>query len=393
MSKERQYKHVSPDHTDPTVSHMSLLQPKVQPKIYSRVQPKYLSGFVTNKPEEKVKPSSVDLPQEVQAKMETSFGQDFSDVAIRKDSYKAEELNARAYTQGNEIHFAPGQFNPASQEGQELIGHELTHVVQQRNGKVGPGELHGSGIEVNQDAMLEKEADELGKRAASGKSALVEGTGAGIQKQTAPSGPTEEELDRIVQRYNEMIAGARKFGYNVAADNLQHFLDGSGADRTLSSTWLRDFGVITSAEDVNHKRFQKSLIKLADTMKDGETKGFVDYWDRGLYATGMNELFYASGGSTITSRGNFTLTCKGKIVTISGFVNHHWHDPYDWHAGLSAPIPGFGNVSDADALLLQQHRGARSFEMVSDWQHTLSGTVEINRWTDYFGTDFTWTLK
>ena len=40
---------------------------------------------------------------------------------------KAEEIGALAYAQGTDIHFAPGQYNPECQEGQKLIGHELTH--------------------------------------------------------------------------------------------------------------------------------------------------------------------------------------------------------------------------------------------------------------------------
>jgi hypothetical protein len=76
------------------------------------------------------------MPDKVQQKMEGSFGQDFGDVSIHKDSGKAKNMGALAYTQGKDIHFAPGQYNPDSQKGQELLGHELTHVVQQREGRV-----------------------------------------------------------------------------------------------------------------------------------------------------------------------------------------------------------------------------------------------------------------
>jgi len=108
------------------------------------------------------------LPEEVQAKMESSFNTDFSDVSIHNNSSNAKDLNALAYTQGTDIHFAPGQYNPESQKGQELLGHELTHVVQQRQGNVKPTtQLKGAGI--NNDAGLEKEADEMGKKAAEGK--------------------------------------------------------------------------------------------------------------------------------------------------------------------------------------------------------------------------------
>jgi hypothetical protein len=397
MSKELQSNQQTVKNTEDASYMPPHLQPKVQskiqPKVYSKIQAKLMTDIGKKKKQSSETTTSTKLPEEVQGKMENSFGQDFSAVKFHKDSTSAVDLNARAYAEGENIHFAPGEYNPSTKVGQELIGHELTHVVQQRQKKVGKGEVHGKGIEINQDSTLEKEADEMGKLAANGENTQVAGEGFGIQTQKAPATPTKEELDEIVTRYNNMVAKARIFGYNVAADNLAHFLNGNGKTRILSSSWLRGYDAITDAEEVNQGRFEESLIKKADALKDGETKSFSDYWDRGLYAAGMTELFYASGGSTIKSRGNFTLTRKGELVTISGTVNHHWYDPYDWHAGLTAFVPGYGDVSDADALLLQQYRGAQSFLMESDWQQVVTGTVETDRWTDYFGTEFNWKLK
>lgn len=151
------------------------VQPKIQPKISSKVQAKLMRGKSKQEgPETAV--SSGKLPEEVQAKMENSFNQDFSGVTIHKDSSSAQNINAKAYTQGSDIHFAPGEYNPSSKTGQELIGHELTHVVQQKQNKVGPGEIHGKGLEINQDAGLEKEADDAGKLASEGLAVNVMGT-------------------------------------------------------------------------------------------------------------------------------------------------------------------------------------------------------------------------
>ncbi len=105
------------------------------------------------------------MPDYVQAKMESSFGSDFSDVKIHSNSSKATDVGALAYTQGTDIHFAPGQYDPESTSGQELLGHELTHVVQQKEGTV-KATTEANGVPVNDDPGLEKEADELGRRAA-----------------------------------------------------------------------------------------------------------------------------------------------------------------------------------------------------------------------------------
>lgn len=107
------------------------------------------------------------LPQAIQAKMARSFGVDFSSVRVHEGT-QAEAMGAAAYTQGTNLHFAPGQYNPGSLAGQELIGHELAHVVQQSQGRVS-APAQAKGLAVNADAGLESEADEQGSRAARGE--------------------------------------------------------------------------------------------------------------------------------------------------------------------------------------------------------------------------------
>jgi hypothetical protein len=71
--------------------------------------------------------------------MEQRFGHDFSRVRVHSGAaaeQSAEEVNANAYTVGHNIVFASGQYAPRTHEGQRLLSHELTHVVQQ-SGVVG----------------------------------------------------------------------------------------------------------------------------------------------------------------------------------------------------------------------------------------------------------------
>lgn len=105
------------------------------------------------------------IPDGVKQRMEDSLGADFSSVRVHPDSSKAPEVGALAYTQGTDIHFAPGQFKPDTSTGQQLLGHELTHVVQQAAGRVEPTTEIG-GMAVNDNAALEHEADMLGAKAA-----------------------------------------------------------------------------------------------------------------------------------------------------------------------------------------------------------------------------------
>lgn len=66
--------------------------------------------------------------------MSSSFGRDFSNVKIHTDATAVQmsrELNAQAFTHGNDIYFNSGKYNTDTSAGKQLLAHELTHVVQQ----------------------------------------------------------------------------------------------------------------------------------------------------------------------------------------------------------------------------------------------------------------------
>lgn len=74
--------------------------------------------------------------------MEPRFGQDFSRVRVHADAAAAESarsVSALAYTVGQHIVFAPGQYDPRSSRNRRLLAHELAHTVQQA-GSAGVGQ-------------------------------------------------------------------------------------------------------------------------------------------------------------------------------------------------------------------------------------------------------------
>jgi Domain of unknown function (DUF4157) len=74
------------------------------------------------------------LETRIRRGMEHGFGADFSGVRVHADTVAdalSGRIQARAFTFGNDIFFRRGLYQPASSRGQELIAHELTHVVQQ----------------------------------------------------------------------------------------------------------------------------------------------------------------------------------------------------------------------------------------------------------------------
>ena len=96
------------------------------------------------------------LPDRLKAGLEQTTGLDMSDVRVHYNSSKPAQVHALAYAQGNNIHLAAGQ--------ERHLAHEAWHVVQQKQGRVRPTVTIGQAVQVNDDPILEKEADVMGKR-------------------------------------------------------------------------------------------------------------------------------------------------------------------------------------------------------------------------------------
>ncbi len=77
------------------------------------------------------------LPPAVQRSMEDTMGADLSGVRVHHDGQAdqlSRQLDARAFTSGQDIFFRGGEYNPESGRGRELLAHEAAHTVQQGGG-------------------------------------------------------------------------------------------------------------------------------------------------------------------------------------------------------------------------------------------------------------------
>ena len=111
-------------------------------------------------------------------RLQSAFGADFSSVRVHTDASAQElsdGLNARAFTIGNDIAFAPGEYQPGTVVGDTLIAHELAHVMQQAGSN---SSLQPQRREI--DSALDDDAD----RSAMG--AMVSLAGGAIVPQTKP---------------------------------------------------------------------------------------------------------------------------------------------------------------------------------------------------------------
>ncbi|NHC13812.1 eCIS core domain-containing protein [Motilibacter deserti] len=96
--------------------------------------------------------------------MEARLGHDFGDVRIHTDSAaagSARSVQATAYTVGSHVVFGEGSYRPDSEAGQHVLAHELTHVVQQRNGPVDGTAAAGGILLSSPSDRFEREAEHV----------------------------------------------------------------------------------------------------------------------------------------------------------------------------------------------------------------------------------------
>jgi hypothetical protein len=200
----------------------------------------------------------------VRAGMERSFGADFSSVRVHEGEHVA-DAGALAYTQGTDLHFAPGHYAPDGERGRELIGHELAHVVQQAQGRVSAtAQAKGAGgaLAINDDASLEREADELGGRAARG------------ERVAAPGAPTIAGADAsraVVQRY-AWVGGTQ---VKKSAPNLTPAMEAMVKD-----TKVRDY-----TDDGEFKKHAGGTTDYLGNLNDGT---WVRFSPTGINLVGEN---------------------------------------------------------------------------------------------------------
>lgn len=119
------------------------------------------------------------LPAALQHKFGAAMGEDLSGVRVhtgRESAQAAQQISARAYTVGRDIHFGPGQYDPSSATGERLLAHEVVHTVQQGGSSLGPQ----AKLEIGEAGdSFEREADDWAEQ-------MVTGRGSGELVAAAP---------------------------------------------------------------------------------------------------------------------------------------------------------------------------------------------------------------
>ena len=161
--------------------------------------------------------SSSGMQHNLQAGLEKLSGVDLSDVKVHQNSDKPQQVGALAYTQGNDIHIAPGQ--------EKHLPHEGWHAVQQKQGRVKPTLQMKSGEKVNDDEGLEKEADVIGRKLTDESRSYTNVQQSGLNV-TQPELNKEKIIQRAVSNENTYVVkkgdtlGGIAIKYNISEDEL-----------------------------------------------------------------------------------------------------------------------------------------------------------------------------
>ena len=225
------------------------------------------------------------LPAAVRQTLGPLYGSDFSAVRIHHDSSShaaAREVNARAFTLGQHVHFAAGEYRPHAQDGLRLLAHELGHTLQQRHSA---GDDSAAPVEIGEaDSALEREADAAADAALAGRAARLRSAG------------TQGMQAKLLQRQVGTAAGGS---------------EAASVDRKVDENTV-----------VHIKRTVTEKPCTLDTDPDATPTDKIFYWDKDANAIGLNYKI-CNGRVQLSTKGEISYdkvidSAKNLLTTLQG---------------------------------------------------------------------------
>ncbi|MEU6989111.1 DUF4157 domain-containing protein [Streptomyces sp. NPDC046465] len=269
--------------------------------------------------------------------MEARLGADFSDVRIHDNSAakdSAAEVGARAYTSGSHVVIGDGGAD------RHTLAHELTHVIQQRQGPVA-GTDNGSGLRVSDPSdRFEREAEANAHRVLSGPAPEAHAEAA-VQRATASSHAPDVQRATALQRVNDTQLGPR-----VDWDRLLNII--VGQDRSL--------GGFQFGSDCRNNGGNNLISRpVTVTVSDGGTTAQL--------AVHLNVMLTSGGEVRDRSTGESSATIKGSLFHLT-----------------ARPVAGQNRIHEAGASSLTAeesiHVGRNN---AKGWNNRSGNTAELAR--------------
>lgn len=245
------------------------------------------------------------ISQDIREPIEQSLNHDLSGVRVHADD-QSDKLNRSlqsvAFTRGQDIFFKQGTYQPRNREGQKLLIHELTHVVQQgsqqqilqRKGKEEPKkkpEEHPRKIDILQDVSKEvggvaDKGAKIGKAAGASDAATSTATSAG-------------EMISSIGNFRETL-------YNKDKDTVDKFFAGG----KMAAEQVKSGASITS-QNLNSGSTEAGIADAVSEVAGGVS----NLWDVFAEAKGLLNQITSDKGISKTKIGKAaadTLTKMGK---------------------------------------------------------------------------------
>ncbi|MGH8543023.1 MAG: DUF4157 domain-containing protein [Gammaproteobacteria bacterium] len=307
---------------------------------------------------------------------EPRFGHDFGRVRVHADSDAADgarAVRARAYTVGRDIVFGSGEYAPATMEGKRLLAHELTHVLQQESAPAAGQRPTGSAIAPSgTDApvlqrKLECSLEHIEKECAGAAGACLT-----AKDYCAKKYPNSKDIDQL---HANAVKGATEYKskFPNAADNLLHFLTGSGTEKVMKVDLFRDHPVtqqkygehMARFKEGGRKRFEAGKLKIG-----GPAVEMVWTDTANAFGSDFNDLGLAVGGYTLCSKVSASAKDPKEVGGSKDFLWLRFDpwtiqafDCYNWDPGKGIGLPF---ATDNDLCCLQNAGRAKHFRVRTD---------------------------
>ncbi|MEP0835810.1 DUF4157 domain-containing protein [Microcoleus sp. AS-A8] len=217
------------------------------------------------------KGSGKPIEASLQKSMGQAMGADFSQVRVHTDA-QSDQLNqsiqAKAFTTGQDVFFRQGAYEPGSRGGQELIAHELTHVVQQSRGTISSEEKGDKKI-INRVENIGHERISLknGKGSNIPEKAKGEDYANNVQKLLEDLngllvGFSNEAIRQALRTINENRPKCTVSTSQVEGEDTNTAAYGSLKDNIVAAVSQRQYLL----EETDSRHFRKEVRVLVDTV-------------------------------------------------------------------------------------------------------------------------------
>lgn len=261
---------------------------------------------------------SVQLEDSLKSRIEQHLGYDLSGVEMR-ESADASAMGAEAFAKGNVVHFAPGHFDQHTEQGQHLIAHELSHVVQQAKGGV---HADVDGFNVNASESLESAADHAGDSFVSGGHSSLAAPLASLPAMNADAAPVQGSFFGKIKDFFKKQKASFNFGRAVKKkDDAVDAVTAEHASTEAEMVKAMKAQGYTDEEIEAQKLFQR--INMAGSREKGFQEAQINITDVGMAlddSSQMDNFAARLGRGTLTDAGRNDRAAREQNMLNNIFV-------------------------------------------------------------------------